>query len=441
MDARVVPDVKLNRDNGKVDVVYQIQEGDLYFVEKVVVRGNTKTKDLVIRRELRIRPGERFDGDKIEKSKQRLENLDYFEEITYDTEPGSAPNRKDLVFRVKEKRTGELSFGGGISSVDNFVGFGEISQRNFDLLNWPRFTGGGQTLSLRARVGTISQNYELSFVEPYLFNKPVALATDVFSTDRDNRNVDFDEQRRGFNVTLSKLFRDVFRLGSGYTLERVKLDNISTDAPAAVTDFAGVNWLSRWRAIITSFDTRDNIFNPTKGTLLTFNGDLVGTFLGGDQDYYVLQTSGTKYFTLFKKHLLETRLRLGATQGFDQDVPIFDRFYAGGLGTVRGFNYRRVGPKEAGDAIGGKTLAIANLEYTVPFPYLEAFKGAFFVDAGHINRRSYRLSFSDISLSIGPGIKIKTPLGPMAFYYGLPIANRDTEDRNGRFEFSLSRGF
>ncbi|HXV27580.1 MAG TPA: outer membrane protein assembly factor BamA, partial [bacterium] len=168
MEARVIPDIRLNKNTGKVDVTYEIQEGDLFFVDKVVVRGNTKTKDMVIRRELRIRPGERFDGEKIQKSKERLTNLDYFEDITYDTEPvPSAANRKNIIFRVKEKRTGELSFGGGISSVDRYVGFAEISQRNFDLWNFPRFTGGGQSLSIRARIGSISQDYSVSFVEPY----------------------------------------------------------------------------------------------------------------------------------------------------------------------------------------------------------------------------------------------------------------------------------
>jgi outer membrane protein insertion porin family len=443
MDARIIPDVRLNRGTGKVDLTYQITEGDLYFVEKVIVRGNTKTKDIVIRRELRIRPGERFDGDKIQKSKDRLTNLDFFEEITHDTEPGSAPNRKDLVFRVKEKRTGELSFGGGISSVDGFVGFGEISQRNFDLFNWPRFTGAGQSLSLSARIGSVSQNYNLSFVEPYLFNRPVSMATDIFRFKRDDENVDFDEQRTGSNLTFARTFRDIFRLGSGYTIERVELDDISDDAPTTVTNFAGTNWLSRWRALIFSIDTRDNIINPTKGSLYTLNGDLVGGFLGGDQDFYVVQTSYTKYWMLFKKHHIEWRTRLGTSDSYggSDEVPIFDRFYAGGLGTVRGFGFRRVGPKEAGDAIGGESLAIMNLEYTYPIPHLDAFKGAVFFDAGNVDPDSYSIGFGDISMSVGPGIKIKTPLGPMAFYYGIPIANRDTENKNGRFEFSLSRGF
>lgn len=443
IDARIIPDVKLNRESGKVDVTYRIEEGDLYFVDKVLVRGNTKTRDMVIRRELRIRPGERFDGEKIRKSKQRLENLGFFEEITYDTQPSEeAANRKDLIFRVKEKRTGELSFGGGVSSVDNFVGFAEISQRNFDLLNFPRFTGAGQSLSVRARVGTITQDYNVNFTEPYLFNKPITLSNDLYKIHRDNKNVDFDEDRLGAGFTLSRLFKDIFRIGGGYTLERVELDEISDDAPATVLKFAGANWLSKLR-FLSSIDTRDNVFNPAKGTLATLNADLVGGFLGGEQDYFILQTSYTKYWTFFKKHLIEFRTRLGAANsyGSSDEVPIFDRFYAGGLGTVRGYNYRRVGPIEAGDAVGGETLAVVNLEYNVPIPRLDAFKAAFFVDAGQVNRDSFNVNFGDFAVSVGPGIKVKTPIGPVAIYYGLPIVNKDTEDENGRIEFSLSRGF
>ncbi len=442
VDVRIVPDVKLNRDTGKVDVTYRIHEGDLYFVDKVVVRGNTKTKDIVIRRELRIRPGERIDGEKIQKSLQRLENLDFFEETTYDMEPGSASNRKDLIFRVKEKRTGELSFGGGISSIDAFVGFAEISQKNFDLLNFPRFTGAGQSLSVKARVGTISQNYEVSFIEPYFLGRRVGLGVDGFNRRQDNKNVDFDEDRLGFSITLSKAFGDIFRLGTGYTLERVKLDNISEDAPAAVTDFAGNTLLSRVR-FFQRWDTRNSLFNPSKGFLLSFDEELVGTFLGGEESYYSLQTSYTQYWSLFKKHVIEFHFRLGTSNelGGSDTVPIFDRFYAGGLGTVRGYNYRRVGPIEAGDAVGGKTIALTGLEYTFPIPYLDIIKGAAFVDVGQVNEDSYNIGFGDFAISVGPGIKIKTPVGPLAFYYGLPIANKDTEDENGRFEFSLSHGF
>lgn len=443
IDTRIIPDVKLNRETGKVDVVYKIEEGELYFVEKVIVRGNTKTRDIVIRRELRIRPGERFDGEKIRKSKQRLENLGFFEEITYDTEPSAEnPNRKDLIFRVKEKRTGELSFGGGVSSVDRFVGFAEISQKNFDIFNFPRFTGDGQTLSLSARIGSISQDFNLNFVEPYLFNKPISYGTNLYSVHRDSRNTDFDENRLGWSNTISRVFKDVLRLGTGYTLERVELDEIDPSAPATVRAFEGENWLSRLKLFAT-VDKRDSVFNPTQGYIATLSSELVGSFLGGDQDYYILQANYSKYWTLFKSHVIEFRTRLATAQAFgsSDEVPIFDRFYAGGLGTVRGFNFRRVGPIDGGDAIGGESLALVNLEYTFPIPRLDSFRGAFFIDAGQVDPDSYTFDLTDASVSVGPGIKIKTPIGPVAFYYGYPIANRDTEDKNGRFEFSLSRGF
>lgn len=444
MDVRIVPDTQLNTSTKKMDVTYTLEEGDLYFVEKVMVRGNTKTKDLVIRRELRIRPGDKFDGEKIKKSKQRLENLGYFEEVTYDTEPApSAQNRKDLVFRVKEKRTGELSFGGGVSSVDNLVGFAEIAQRNFDLFNWPRFTGGGQNLSLKARVGTENSSYSMNFSEPYLFNKPVGYSLDLYRTHEDAYQVDFAENRLGMSNTFSRLFRDVLRVGTGYTIENVEVDDISDDAGPSIRDFAGDNLLSRLKAF-TNYDTRDSVFNPTKGFLGSFSGELVGSFLGGDQDYYILQGSATKYWSFFNRHIIETRFRMGTAKEFGDSasVPIFDRFYAGGLGTVRGYNYRRVGPKESGNPVGGQTMEVLNIDYTIPIPRLDSFRFVIFTDLGNITPDAYDFfEWGDTVISAGPGIKIKTPLGPVALYYGFPLINKDDKNKNGRFEFSLSRGF
>ena len=442
MNVQILPDVKVNRETGKVDVAYQIEEGDLYFVDKVKVRGNTKTKDIVIRRELRIYPGEKFDGDALDKSKQRLENLGFFEEVSYDTEEGSAPNRRDIVFKVKEKRTGELSFGAGVSSIDQFVGFGEIAQRNFDLLNWPRFTGGGQSVALRGRWGTITRDFSFGFDEPYLFNKPISFGLDVYDVRTENRNVDFREERMGIGTTFSKAFTDFIRAGLGYKIENVELFDIESDASPDVLLFEGDNFLSRLKAFINR-DTRDNVFFPTKGWVAGISGELIGTFLGGDEDYYILQASSTKYWSFGDpKHVIEGRIRAGVADDLGSDqVPVFDRFYAGGFGTVRGFNYRRVSPIEGGSAIGGDTMLIVNLEYTFPIPYLENFKGAAFVDVGDVERDSYNLDFGEFRVSVGPGIKVNTPIGPLAFYYGLPIVNRDEEDRNGRFEFSLSRSF
>ena len=246
----------------------------------------------------------------------------------------------------------------------------------------------------------------------------------------------------GSGVTFSRAFLEFMRAGFGYRFERVKLSDIESDASNDVRLFEGSNWLSRLKLFLTR-DTRDNTLFPTKGYVAGVSGELIGTFLGGTEDYYILQANATKYWNFDEgRHVIEWRNRLGVADELgSEQVPVFDRFFAGGFGTVRGFNYRRVGPIDGGSAIGGDTMLITNLEYTFPIPYLENIKAAAFVDVGNIERRSYRIKFGDFQISVGPGVKINTPIGPLAFYYGIPILNRDTEDRNGRFEFSLSRSF
>lgn len=437
---QITPDVVLNPDSGKVDVTYNLTEGDLFFVDKVKIRGNTKTKDIVIRREIRLLPGERFDGDKIERSKQRLDNLGFFQEVIVDTEEGSAPNRRNAVFLVKEKQTGELSFGAGVSSIDQFVGFAEIAQRNFDWANFPTFTGAGQNLSVRGRLGSVTRDIDISFVEPYFLNKSISLGLNGFSVLREANNVDFDEQRTGFSVSFAKALSEYIKAGAGYTFEQVELDELEGDAGPTVRLFEGKTNLSRVRFNL-SRDTRDNIYSPKKGTVIGGSVEMVGSFLGGDEDFYNGQLTFNKYFNFFKEHVIEVKNRLGVTDAYggSDKVPVFDRFYAGGLGTVRGFGPRRIGPKEGGDAVGGDTIYIFNLEYT--FPIIQSFKGAVFFDLGQVADESYSLEGGEFAASVGPGLKINTPIGPVALYYGYPFANRDTEDENGRFEFSFSRGF
>ncbi len=440
INARIIPDTKLDSANKKVNVTYTITEGHLYYVDKVKIRGNTKTKDMVIRRELRVYPGEKFDGKKLNYSKERLENLGYFEEVTYETEPGSAENKRDVIFNVKEKQTGEISFGAGISSIDQFIGFAEIAQKNFDLLGWPTFTGGGQNLSLKGRIGSVTKDIDLRFTEPYLMNKNISFSLNVYNWDRTGNNVDFDTRRRGIGVVFGRNFTDRVKGFVGYTLENVKISDISDDADPQVRASGIRNDLSRFKFGLT-YDSRDNVFVPKKGWYISGVAEVVGGYLAGDEDYYSFVGSVSKYFSFKKEHVIELRGRIGVMDDFgdSKQVPVYDRFYAGGLGTVRGFGYRRVGPKGGGDAIGGETLVLGTVEYT--FPLIENFKGALFIDAGHVNPDCFEVDTSEFSVSIGPGLKINTPIGPITLYYGLPIANKDTEDKNGRFEFNLSRGF
>jgi outer membrane protein insertion porin family len=171
--ALVQETTSLNSYTSRVDILYDIVENEIAYVNKVKVRGNIKTRDVVIRRELRIHPGDKFDGEKLRRSKERLQNLGFFEDISYDTEDTEVPTKKDLVVEVKESKTGAFSFGGGYSTVDQLVGFIEIEQKNFDWKNFPYFTGAGQDLRFRASAGSISNGFELSFTEPWLFDYPI----------------------------------------------------------------------------------------------------------------------------------------------------------------------------------------------------------------------------------------------------------------------------
>ena len=437
--AEVSSETVLNEKTHAVDVTYRIVENELAYVDKIRIQGNTKTKDRVIRRELRVMPGEPFDGAKLQRSKERLYNLGYFEEVSYDIAPGTAPNRKDLVVSVKEMKTGEFSFGGGYSSVDKFVGFVEVSQRNFDLFNFPTFTGGGQQLKLRAEFGSVREDYELSFTEPWLFGRPLSFGFDFYS--RTYEYDDYDQRRRGGDLRLGKDLTEYLRANFMYKLEEVKIFDISSDAASDVWDEEGTNTKSSILLGLTN-DTRDNIFSPTRGTILNLTGECAGGFLGGDKDFYKLTGTGVAYFTHFKKMVLELKLRAGVTEEFDdtRTVPIYERFYAGGANTIRGYGERMVGPIGKGEPIGGKTMLIGNIEYT--FPIIEVIKGAVFYDIGNVWKDSYDFDLGDLRSGVGAGLRIKTPIGPVRLDYGYGLDYEPTDkDQNGMFYFSMTRGF
>ena len=440
IDAQVTPQMNYHKEKGTVDVTYQIQEGSVFYIDKIRIRGNTKTKDIVIRRELRVYPGEKFDGKKLEVSKQRLEDLGYFEDVEYETEPGSDPTKRDLVFKVKERQTGEFSFGGGFSSVENYLGFVELSQNNFDFMNWPTFTGAGQKMSIKGRWGQISRDVDVSFLEPYLFDKPYSFGIHAYRWSEDIDALDYSTTRMGVSFTLGKDFTDYLHASLSYNFENVKMNDIESGAYRDVLLTNSDAWLSKLKASL-SYDRRNSKVYPTKGYIASLAGEMVGGVLGGDEDYYDFEFRFNQYWTFFEKHVLQFKSQLGVMNEYGDSsfVPVYDRFYAGGLGSIRGYRYHRVGPKGNGSPIGGDTLALFSLEYT--FPIIENFKGALFIDTAHVNYDSFDINFSQFAVSVGPGLMINTPIGPIALYYGYPIKNADSKDKNGRFEFSFSRGF
>ncbi len=444
--AQVRDATSLDAATGKVDIAYSIVENEIAYVDRIEIRGNLKTKDKVIRRELRIKPGERFDGDKLKRSKERLYNLGFFEEVNYDTEPGTEPNERNLVVEVKEAKTGSFSFGGGYSSIDQFVGFVEIEQKNFDWQNWNTFTGAGQDLKLRGELGSIRQNFELSFTEPWLFDHPVSFGFDIYKRVHD-KNADagygYVERRTGGDLRFGKEFSEYVKGGATYRLEEVDISDVDASAQADLKSEEGKNLISSVEFSLTR-DTTDNVFNPTRGRVLSGSCEIAGGPFGGDKDFNKFFGLITQYIPFFTKGVLQMQLRAGVAQPFaDQEkVPIYERFYAGGANTIRGYEERSVGPVDpvTSDPLGGEVLIIANIEYSVPL--LEFIKGAVFIDTGNVWEKASEVGTENFKTGVGFGVRIKTPIGPLKLDYGIPLNNQPGKTgKEGRFHFSMSHGF
>lgn len=437
IEARIKVDTITNYEAGKVDLVFNIEEGELFYIEMIDIRGNVVTKDKVIRREIGPKPGDKFDGVKIKRSQQRLDNLNYFKSVEVDYEPCARKGKKNLVFTVEEKKTGELSFGAGFSSIDSLVGFAEISQSNFDFMKFPSFTGAGQKARLRIEGGNERQEAILSFTEPYLFDRRLAGGFDAFVSNRTYLSDYYDEQRIGFDIRFAKALTEYIRGDVIYTLENIKL-KVDDDASEELKKENGTRSVSKVTFKLDR-DTRDSFVYPTRGNRFILINDIAG--LGG-ATYFVKGTGrGTQYVPMpwFEGHVLRLTGEIGLVQeyGSSEFVPIFDRYFLGGGNSIRGFKYRKVGPKDSnGEPIGGNAEMFASVEYD--FPIIAMLGGAFFYDTGNVYRKIGDISLGKQCGSLGAGVRLNLPVGPIQLDYGYPIyVDNETERGNGEISFNV----
>jgi outer membrane protein insertion porin family len=349
-----------------------------------------------------------------------------------------------------------------------------VSQGNFDLFNPPTFTGGGQKFRLRVQLGTERQDYIISFIEPWFLGRKLQLGVDLYHRELNFQSVEnlYDEVRTGGRLSLSRTLGSDFLIGSvSYTLENVGilLDNslhgpiqvreigegnipiireIPANAPQALLDENGYSLLSKV-GLSVAYDTRNSALLPNAGQRTELFGEIAGGPLGGDRSFYKTELRTAWYFKgLFTGHILEVIGRMGVADGFwgDGTVPFYERYYLGGLYSLRGFEYRSVSPREKNPAtgdykgffdepVGGNTYWFGSAEYSLPI--IERLRFAFFYDIGNVQSDSYTFHFSDFSDNWGIGLRLNLPIGPLRLDYGIPIHHDQFNGSSGRFQFGV----
>lgn len=430
-----------NLETGDIDIHFNVDEGERVYVESINIEGNTKTKSIVILRELALAPGQVFNLVRMKNSEARLKNTRFFEDVNLSPESTNIPGRRNLKIAVREGRTGQFQFGAGFGSVRGGMFFTEFSQSNFDLFNWRSvFQGDGQKFRLRFSVGSRSSSVIMAYEEPWLFEQRLSLGVTVFRSETEYDSSIYDERRTGFEVALRKR---LFRLWDGtvaYRLERAELFNIMPDAPDFIKETG--NFISSKITFAFLRDTRNNIIYTTRGNRFVFTTQYAG--IGGDVDYVLLETRYAHFIPTFKfgNQSIAILGRMGTIfETGDSPVPFVDRFYLGGPESLRGFEFRDVGPKEDRyrEPMGGNSYGFASVEYT--YEVAEALRLAVFYDWGFINNATANFNTSRANSNFGFGVRIMMMNNPMRLDLGIPLTSDEFNDKGKQFNFAFGSRF
>lgn len=437
-DTRISPRLQ-GAGGNQVGLTYSVTEGGKFFVRRIDIEGNDKTQDRVIRREAAITPGEPYDTNKIDATKSRLENLNYFSDVDITSADTEDSNYKDIRITVREKSTGTINFGAGFSSIDNLVGFFDITQSNFDATNWPRFTGAGQKFRFGVKYGTRRKDFILSLTEPWFMGQRLSLTGEVFYTDKTFLSDDYDQTEFGGTLRTRKPIGEHSFFTAAYTAQQVEIHDIDPKASDIIKAEEGEFFQSKLDGEIT-FDNRDSIFIPRRGQKVSVGVATSGEFLGGDVDVYGFNTEGQKYWLLPGDTIFSVEGRAAVVDAWTGRVPIFERLFLGGANNLRGFDYRDVGPKdEFGEPIGGQTAVNVTAEYT--FPIIEKVRGAVFYDWGFVNADSWDFSAADANSNFGVGLRLYLPVGPIKLDVGIPVQSDEFNDSDAKFNFNIGYKF
>lgn len=425
--ADVIPRSEPLPGTATVNLTFDIAEGPEVYVERINISGNTRSQDKILRREIPMAEGDLFTLQKLQRARQRLINLGYFETVLASTSAGSDKNKIIVNINVVERPTGIFSIGGGFSSVDNLIGTIDLAQRNF--------LGRGWEATLRIRIGGSTQQGILSFTEPWLFDRPLSAGFDLFNLRRDFTEYDYDSL--GGGLRMSHPFAEYWRWHTSYRLTRDDITDVIEGASQQLLDEEGVRVTSLVSGSLVR-DSRDNIMTPTKGGHTSLTLDFAG--LGGDSQFVKAVATQTYFQPIWLSHILSGRVEVAAGWGWGgEDFPLFERFYQGGPNSFRGVKFRRISPvDETGTRIGGTSSFLGTVEYIVPLPF--GLRVAAFFDIGNVYGFGTSFDITDTREAVGAGIRWQSPFGPIRIDYGVLLDRQEGEDF-GALHFSVGSPF
>lgn len=421
----VEPEMTKDTAAGEIALTFHVKEGERIFVDRINITGNTRTYDKVIRREFRIDEGDAFNVSKIKDSRRNVENLDYFSKVNIETMPKD-DNKADINVDVEEKSTGYFNVGVGYSTVNGALVRTGVTENNF--------RGLGQRLGLDIGVSQRSQEYDVSFTEPYFLNRRLRAGFDLFRTEQDYQDEgSYDSESTGGRLRLGWNYTDDLSQQFRYTLRQDKISNVDSEASYYIKEEAGkYNDSSVGQTIV--YDKRDSAFNPKEGYFISFGNDVSG--LGGDEKYLKFDAKLYQYYTLADYYTFKLFANAGYITGYGgKDVRLSNRYYLGGS-TLRGFDVAGIGARDkyTDDALGGNWMLYTGGEVMFPIGLDElGIKGRTFVDMGMLGKPD-NINTSVVEYSSSPrvaagfGFQWLSPMGQIDIDFAFPIVKEDYDE-------------
>lgn len=422
----IFPDLLPDDASKQVKITFKIDEGDIYRIGRIEISGNIRTRDKVIRREVRLDEGDIFNSTLLKRTYERINNLNFFEYVEMQPKPRPEEKLVDIGIKVKERPTGFISVGGGYSSVDKFIGTVDITQGNL--------FGRGQYIKLKGELGGRSSFYELSFRDPWFMDKPVSFGTGIYKTTREF--IEYDRKAVGFDMSFGKSLSEYWRGDITYNYERATIDNVDLNASSTIMEQKGTKTTSSITPAIVR-DSRDNFLDPHTGSRNSLYMTYAG--LGGD-NAFLKGVIDSSWFLPVGETTFSLRGRYGYATGISgKPLPLYERFYVGGIYTIRGLGFGEAGPRDSnGEVIGGKNQIVFNAEYIFPIISEMRLKGVIFFDTG----KAYDSlkDSGDFRYTSGAGFRWISPIGPLRLEYGYNL-DKKPEETKGRWEFTFGSFF